>query len=220
MSRALALPALLAMLAITGAGCIVVADGPSGPACDSTCAGCCSNGVCVLGTTLDECGVGGLECVSCGSGRGLCLTNGTCGVDPSWKLRVRVSSATISQTDSNSQAWDSVDNSGPDARPSLTCPGRDPQAVASQPEFSDSYAPAWTTGGCITTAGDLAASGFTLSIDDVDFGSPDAILPQSTIQVPFEYIADAEAYGTSAINLDTTQTLNLLGLTIVIEVVR
>jgi hypothetical protein len=54
---------------------------PEPAACGPTnCRGCCDRGLCREGTSPTECGGGGVQCLSCGSGR-LCLSN-ACGVEP------------------------------------------------------------------------------------------------------------------------------------------
>jgi hypothetical protein len=49
------------------------------PACGaSNCPGCCMNGTCVGGHSVDTCGLGGLACIDCTSMGGACSSKGAC----------------------------------------------------------------------------------------------------------------------------------------------
>lgn len=142
--------------------------GTCGP---SNCLGCCFNGACQLGTTATGCGKGGSACLQCAANQ-VCRADQTCGVDPESTWLVQPVSATIASSN-NGTAWDG-DNSGPDVKVYMYCPATSSTASAT-PEASDTYTPAWSTGGCTAKAKELLADGWGFQVIDVDLVSDDTI---------------------------------------------
>lgn len=95
---------------------------------------------------------------------------------------VQPTSATIRTTDSTGAAWDAL-GGAPDPFCDLYCPSSSTTVTSSTPIVSDTFTPAWTTGGCTIKASDLLATGFKIGCYDSDVSANDTIAPPSTIMV-------------------------------------
>jgi hypothetical protein len=157
----------------TGGGAGGGSGGGSGGCGPSTCTGCCFNGACQPGSTAAACGKNGASCAQCATNQ-VCRVDQTCGVDPESTWLVQPRSATIASSN-NGSAWDG-DGSGPDVRVYTWCPATAANASAT-PEASDTYAPAWSTGGCTAKAKELLSNGWGVQVIDVDVVTDDTITP-------------------------------------------
>lgn len=147
-------------------------SGGGGSACGpSSCVGCCFNGACQPGTTAAGCGKNGAACAQCAAHQ-VCRADQACGVDPESVWRVQPVSATITSSN-NGTAWDG-DGSGPDVKVYGRCPATS-ATVSATPEASDTYTPAWSTGGCTAKAKELLADGWAFQVVDVDLVTDDTI---------------------------------------------
>ncbi len=146
----------------------------SGP---QNCTGCCFNGSCPPGSTAAGCGKAGASCAACGANQ-VCRVDQSCGVDPESTWVVQPTAARIA-ANNNGSAWDG-DGSAPDPRVFMTC--ADSTATStSTAEASNTYQPAWSTGGCAAKAKDLLRAGWTFSVYDIDVVSDDTITGSLTV---------------------------------------
>jgi hypothetical protein len=144
--------------------------GGTGTSCGpQNCTGCCFNGSCQPGSTAAGCGKGGGSCAACATNQ-VCRVDQTCGVDPESSWRVQPVSAQIAPNN-NGSSWDG-DGSGPDPQVYMTCGA---STSGSTPEAGNTYQPRWSSGGCVTKAKDLLASGWTFQLYDIDLTSDDTI---------------------------------------------
>lgn len=157
-------------------------SGGGAAGCSATnCTGCCLNGTCNAGSTNAGCGKSGAACVACVTGQ-VCKADQTCGIDPNSMWKVQPSSATVRSTDSTGVAWDAF-GGAPDPFCSLWCPATATTVTSSTPSVTDSFAPTWTTGGCVMKASDLLTVGFDIAVYDEDVSSNDTIAGAGTITV-------------------------------------
>lgn len=151
-----------------------------GTTCSATnCTGCCFNGACQPGNTQVACGKGGGLCATCAAVRVCATTTQTCELDPNALWKVQPLSATVSSTNQGSD-WD-VGGGAPDPFVSLWCPSSAASATNVTPTVMDSYAPTWSTGGCVMKAKDLMSVGYAIQVWDEDLSSNDPISGKGTI---------------------------------------
>ena len=136
----------------------------------SNCTGCCFNGACQPGSTAAGCGKSGAACVACAASQS-CRVDQTCGVEPESTWVVQPTAARIT-ANNNGSAWDG-DGSAPDPRVFMNC--GDVTPATSTPEASNTYSPAWSTGGCSAKAKDLLRAGWSFQVFDIDAVSDDTI---------------------------------------------
>lgn len=168
------------------------------------CAGCCSpSGVCQGGSTSTACGRGGGACTVC-SGNQVCRAGvASCGIDPASRWRVQPVSAVITATN-NGTDWDG-DASAPDVVVKMTCPPTSAPVMSQTPEVQ-SLTPAWSTGGCVTTAAALFAQPWLFQVFDIDLVADDTIT--SGLQVQFDE-ADLTAGSTAISPVGGLQSLQV-----------
>lgn len=148
-------------------------SGGGAAACGAgNCAGCCLNGACQPGNTAAACGKQGVACGGCANNQ-VCRVDQTCGVDPDSNWLVQPTSASV-KPNNNGTSWDG-DGSAPDVIIRLGCPATSMSFTNATPEVSNSYTPAWTTGGCTMKARDLLQTGASFQAFDVDLTSDDPI---------------------------------------------
>lgn len=145
----------------------------------SNCAGCCDFGICQPGSGKSACGASGSSCTMC-SGANVCLTGGYCGVDPESKWLIQPFSAAIAASN-NGTSWDG-DSSPPDVVVTTTCPPASAPTV-SKTSPSESYSPAWSTGGCVAKAKYLLGGPVIFTLDDADMAFDDSITSALSFQV-------------------------------------
>ncbi|RYZ39384.1 MAG: hypothetical protein EOO71_20320 [Myxococcaceae bacterium] len=152
-------------------------DTPPATCSAANCTGCCFNNTCQTGNTASACGKAGAACLKCASVQ-VCKTDQTCGVDPASVWRVQPVSARISASN-NGSSWDG-DNSPPDVFVAMACPG---STVATVTPEVESYTPAWSTGGCTATAGQLLAERWGCQLGDSDLSVNDPMTDVLTYQL-------------------------------------
>jgi hypothetical protein len=127
----------------------------------------------------------------------VCKTDQTCGVDPDSNWLVQPTSASVKPT--NNGASSDGDGSGPDPQVFLACPSSAPNFTHQTPEAGNTFAPTWSTGGCVMKARDLIQTGFGFRVFDIDIAADDPI----TGSYNFTLVEGTFVAGTSTqMNLD------------------
>jgi hypothetical protein len=137
-------------------------DGASGDACGpETCAGCCSDGACVEGTSEEACGIGGETCSACQGGQ-VCGA-GTCDLDPDGRYDLVLLDGTIDGTKMNGASWD-----GSGGLPDVKLHGWTAYVDdISSTTRGDSTSPDWM-GETIATDANLSGGIAAIFVDDDD----------------------------------------------------
>jgi hypothetical protein len=172
----------LALLSLAGSLLLFSLAGCGGKSCDATnCSGCCQGSICNAGTANAACGSSGAECSVCTNVQ-VCSADRTCGIDPSSNWKVQPSSAVV-KNDNNGTPWDA--DSSPDPKVNLYCPAPASGVTSTTEISSNTFAPSWTSGGCILQAKDLLTSGFAYQVIDDDglLSSGDSITGKTVVSV-------------------------------------
>lgn len=143
------------------------------PACGPlNCAGCCSGDVCRLGNANDACGLSGVACAVCESGK-RCNAVGQCEPDPNQMLQLTVLSARINNRTPAGAPWDSPFG---DPDPYVTLNG------SSTSVQDNTLYPVWRAGFPFTRKA-LMTEGVSISVFDEDVTFDDKIAGPRTLKV-------------------------------------
>lgn len=123
--------------------------------------GCCDQGKCLSGSSINACGTGGAVCQACKKSQ-VC-SSGKCKLDPSSKWSITVEKADID----TSKSWDTLVYTEPDVFVSVSVGSNTGKTTVK----NNTYTPYWNELVLTTTAGSLNTYGISVKVYDDDWPS-------------------------------------------------